>query len=116
MTTSNTAWLAGAALAIGLAAQARAQSPVDTDTGNSFFGQPVAAIELADQRGGASITRSEMTLAGTTADNTAINVATGSNTITAGAFANMSGLPLVVQNSGANVLIQNAVIVNLQMQ
>jgi hypothetical protein len=114
MTTSNTAWLAGAALAIGLAAQARAQLPVDTD--NSFLGQPVAAIDLADQRGGASITHSEMTLAGTTADNTAINVTTGTNTITAGAFANMSGLPLVVQNSGANVLIQNAVIVNLQMQ
>ena len=116
MTTSNTAWLAGAALTIGLVAQARAQLPVDTDTDNSFFGQPVSAIDLADQRGGASITNSEMTLAGTTADNTAINVATGSNTITAGAFANMSGLPLVVQNSGANVLIQNAVIVNLQMQ
>ena len=116
MTTSNTAWLAGAALAIGLVAPARAQLPVDTDIGILIFGQPVAAIELADLRGGASITNSEMTLAGTTADNTAINVTTGTNTITAGAFANMSGLPLVVQNSGANVLIQNAVIVNLQMQ
>jgi hypothetical protein len=41
---------------------------------------------------------------------------TGSNSIAAGSFANMSGLPLVVQNSGANVLIQNAVIINLQMQ
>jgi hypothetical protein len=56
-----------------------------------------------------------MKLAGTTAGNTAIDVATGTNTISAGAFSNMSGLPLVVQNSGANVLIQNAVILNLQM-
>jgi hypothetical protein len=44
-----------------------------------------------------------------------VNVVSGTNTIGMGAFANMSGLPLVVQNSGANVLIQNAVILNLQM-
>ena len=54
-------------------------------------------------------------LAGTTAGNTAVNVATGTNAISAGAFSNMSGLPIVIQNSGANVLIQNAVILNLQM-
>ena len=53
---------------------------------------------------------------GSTTDNSAINVLTGNNAIAAGAFTNMSGLPLVVQNSGANVLIQNAVIINLQMQ
>jgi hypothetical protein len=44
------------------------------------------------------------------------HVATGANTIAGGAFSGMSGLPLVVQNSGANVLIQNAVIVNVKMQ
>jgi hypothetical protein len=28
----------------------------------------------------------------------------------------MSGIPVVIQNSGANVLIQNATIVNLQFK
>ena len=56
-----------------------------------------------------------LTLAGTTADNTASHVSTGHNAISAGAFANMSGMPVVIQNSGANVLIQSAVILNLQM-
>ena len=79
-------------------------------------GQPIAIDQLASQRGGASINRSEMMLSGATADNSATNVVTGSNAIAAGSFANMSGLPLVVQNSGANVLIQNAVIIHVQMQ
>jgi hypothetical protein len=79
------------------------------------FMHPVSASTLAAYRGGASTTNSEMTLSGLTAGNTAVNVLTGANTIGMGAFANMSGLPLVVQNSGANVLIQNAVILNLQM-
>jgi hypothetical protein len=49
-------------------------------------------------------------------NNTAINVATGMNSITEGAFANASGLPIAIQNSGANVLIQNATIINVQLQ
>jgi hypothetical protein len=48
--------------------------------------------------------------------NTAVNVVTGSNSIDAGSFANMQGIPVVIQNSGANVLIQNATIVNLQLK
>jgi len=79
------------------------------------FMQPVSSDRLSSYRGGASITNSEMTLSGLTAGNTAVNVVSGTNWIGSGAFANMSGLPLVVQNSGANVLIQNAVILNLQM-
>jgi hypothetical protein len=54
-------------------------------------------------------------LKGTVADNSATNVATGSNNITSGAFANVSGIPIVVQNSGTNVLIQNSTIINLQL-
>lgn len=48
--------------------------------------------------------------------NSATNVTTGANIITNGAFANMSGLPVVIQNSGANVLIQNATVINLQLR
>ena len=79
------------------------------------FDKPVQADKLAGYRGGAALMSSDMQLSGTTANNTAVNVATGTNAISAGSFSNMSGLPIVIQNTGANVLIQNAVILNLQM-
>lgn len=40
----------------------------------------------------------------------------GVNTISSGAFSNASGLPVAIQNSGSNVLIQNATIINIHMQ
>jgi len=50
------------------------------------------------------------------ANNSAFNVMTGSNSIADGSFTNSSGFPMVIQNSGSNVLIQNATIINLQYQ
>jgi len=93
-------------------------APEGTATRPEFppvFTQAVATEALGALRGGAQATHNEMTLAGTTADNSAYQVSTGSNAITSGSFANMSGIPVVIQNTGANVLIQNAVILNLQM-
>lgn len=113
-----------AALAVTLSAQVAAQNTgmelltpntAPLNAGRAGFDQAVPAAALGDYRGGSGLVYNDMKLAGTTAGNTAIDVATGTNTISAGAFSNMSGLPLVVQNSGANVLIQNAVILNLQM-
>jgi hypothetical protein len=109
--------LACVALALALPLQVIAQTaPVQGVAANSaIFNQPVATATLAGLRGGTEVVHNEMTLAGTTAGNSANNVATGSNAISAGAFSSMSGLPVVIQNSGANVLIQNAVILNLQI-
>ncbi|APW38669.1 hypothetical protein RD110_16885 [Rhodoferax koreense] len=90
---------------------ATATAPVPSPT----FARPVANSQLADLRGGTQNTHNDMTLSGTTADNSAYQVTTGSNAISTGSFANMSGIPVVIQNTGANVLIQNAVILNLQM-
>lgn len=110
-----------------LTANAAAQAPVATDDVTPIpqavaVGEPelfaAAAVDtetLAGQRGGNANVRNDMVLTGTTADNTAQHVNTGNNAISAGSFANMSGIPVVIQNSGANVLIQNAVILNLQM-
>jgi len=81
----------------------------------AFVATPVDTDKLSGYRGGTDMVRNDMTLNGTTADNSARNVNTGDNTISAGSFANMNGLPVVIQNSGANVLIQNAVILHLQM-
>ena len=125
MKTRHICWFGCAALALALPTQTIAQTPaaqqaasadsVGHSADRSVFDKPVATDALARHRGGTGVVHSDMRLAGTTAGNTAIHVATGSNAISAGAFSNMSGLPVVIQNSGANVLIQNAVILNLQI-
>lgn len=79
------------------------------------LGVAVDAKVLARKRGGEGVIN-DMQLKGVVADNRAINVTTGGNYITEGAFAGTSGLPMVVQNSGNNVLIQNATIVNVQVK
>ncbi|WP_202414355.1 hypothetical protein [Duganella flavida] len=71
---------------------------------------------LEQLRGGSEPVWNDMKLNGTVGANSAQNVVTGANTITDGAFANAVGLPTVIQNSGANVLIQNATIVNVQIR
>ncbi|XLZ73119.1 hypothetical protein ABT364_07605 [Massilia sp. SR12] len=72
--------------------------------------------KLEQMRGGSETPWSDMKLAGTVANNSAVNVVTGSNIVTDSAFSNASGLPMVIQNSGANVLIQNATIINVQIK
>lgn len=99
-----------------LPAGAEPLAVVGASAAESAFGTPVPASQLADARGGSFHTENQMTLTGTTSGNSAQNVITGNNAIEAGSFDQMTGLPVVIQNSGANVLIQNAVIVNLQMQ
>ena len=128
MKSINIRWFNCAALATGFVlalpvqvmAQTSSAEPAETITAShsdssAEFDKPVQADRLADYRGGTALVSSDMQLSGTTANNTAVNVATGNNAISAGSFSNMSGLPIVIQNTGANVLIQNAVILNLQM-
>lgn len=81
-----------------------------------FDGPPVSAAQLAGKRAGADAVNNDMQLNGAVSGNTAVNVYTGANAITSGSFSNASGLPVAIQNSGANVLIQNATIINIQMQ
>jgi hypothetical protein len=75
----------------------------------------VAADKLDAYRGGTDTIVNDTKLNGTVSGNTAINVTTGGNFIGGGSFANASGVPIVIQNTGANVLIQNATVVNLVM-
>lgn len=78
--------------------------------------QNVPAEQLAGKRAGADTVSNNMDLNGAVSGNSAINVVTGANAISSGAFSNASGLPVAIQNSGANVLIQNATIINVQMK
>jgi hypothetical protein len=98
-----------------------APAPVAREHGNtiSIGGEQVQAVDLdklEHERGRADTVLNDTKLNGDVARNSAVNVNTGSNTIDAGSFANMSGIPVVIQNSGANVLIQNATVVNLQFR
>ena len=87
---------------------------------DATFGNALDADHLEGQRGGAetapALPVSSIFSSGAVTDNRAVDVITGSNSIRDGAFANASGLPIVIQNTGANVLIQNATIVNVQLR
>ncbi|MCA3235827.1 MAG: hypothetical protein INH06_26555, partial [Cupriavidus sp.] len=75
-----------------------------------------ATEKLDDVRGGAEVVVNDMRLHGTVGDNAAINTFSGNNIVSEGSFSNAAGLPTVIQNSGNNVLIQNATILNVQFK
>jgi hypothetical protein len=89
--------------------------PTAKPTNSLLAMKPVDAKTLAGRRGGADVLN-DMKLKGVVSDNKAVNVTTGNNVISEGAFAGTTGLPMVVQNTGNNVLIQNATIVNVQVK
>lgn len=70
---------------------------------------------LATTRGGTEVLN-VMRVRGVVTNNQAVNVVTGNNTMSDGTLAGASGLPMVIQNTGNNVLIQNATIVNVQLK
>jgi hypothetical protein len=71
---------------------------------------------LSNARGGADTHLNQNTSTGAVSGNVASQLTTGSNTISEGSFSNTSGIPIVIQNSGNNVLIQNSTILNLQLE
>ncbi len=93
-----------------------AAAPPASADGIAGLGKAVPGKDLEGQRGGHEThVWNDLNVNGTVTNNTATGNATGYNNIS-NAFTGASGLPIVVQNSGNNVLIQNATIVNLQMQ
>jgi len=125
----NCAWrtILGCALgcAMSLPALASAEqnaSPVQTSTKPvetllPAFGAVLDEQALAAHRGGQqdaffNDTRSRASISQTSTT----NVMTGSNAISDGAFTNTNGVPMVIQNTGNNVIIQNSTILNLQVR
>ncbi len=112
-------------LALGTQAQTAPDTPAKPAPpapASARSAEPVTAnVETADAarldkaRGGDAAMSGEANLSGIVSNNSAINVVTGSNLIDS-SFNNASGLPMVIQNSGANVLIQNATVINLQLR
>lgn len=94
-------------------------SPNQQVLASSQFGEAADQTSLENQRGGSDVPTtplSSVLSSGTVGNNRAVDVVTGSNAIREGSFANASGIPIVIQNTGANVLIQNSTIVNLQLR
>jgi hypothetical protein len=79
---------------------------------------PAAApADLLDSaRGGSDTIASDTRVQGGVNGNSATNVNTGANVIQSGSFANAVGVPVVIQNTGANVLIQSATVINVQFK
>lgn len=83
------------------------------------WGKPLAASQLESQRGGTDtgpVTINANMLNAKLFNNKATDNVTGNNTIAGGAFAGASGLPIVIQNSGNNVIIQSGTVLNLTMK
>jgi hypothetical protein len=98
-------------LALSYASAARAG---DSEGVDSLFEKTVPIEIMSVQRGKVVITTMEVD--GSVQDNTAISNVTGRNVITGSSFSNASGLSTTIQNSGNNVLIQNATILQLDVR
>ncbi|MFN0316332.1 MAG: hypothetical protein ACKVQA_15005, partial [Burkholderiales bacterium] len=80
-------------------------------------GKPVTAQQLGAKRGARDVKVVNLNdVRGSVHNNTAIDVVTGSNAITNGSFAGTTGFPMVIQNTGNNVLIQSSMILNIGLQ
>ncbi|MBI3772876.1 MAG: hypothetical protein HY272_09280 [Gammaproteobacteria bacterium] len=84
--------------------------------GTAEIGGMLADGELAAMRGGEDQYLNDMELSAQLYENQAISNVTGSNIITQDAFAGAKGFATIIQNSGNNVIIQNATILNLRLQ
>lgn len=100
-----------------LEAHALATQPASAASAVAWPGESVVDDrELSQQRGGADLHLNENNASAIVRENVAANLSTGNNSINGESFAGMSGVPMVVQNSGNNVVIQNSTILNLQLQ
>lgn len=69
-----------------------------------------------DKLSGGTMVVQNTKLSGTVANDEASHVVTGDNVITGGSMAGATGFPTVIQNSGNNVLIQNATVLNVEFK
>lgn len=104
--------LAGA-LALGAGAD---EVPAPAAPAIEGLGPALADATLQSMRGGQSfeLTVVEANNDGTVDGNTAVGTLGAGNVVTGGAFGNAAGINTVIQNSGANVLIQNGTSVNVR--
>lgn len=79
------------------------------------LGAGVDSDTLAGMSGGTQVTQNT-TLTGTVSNDSVDHVVSGANVINGGAFNGEVGIPVVIQNSGSNVLIQNATVISVEFK
>lgn len=87
-------------------------APLETGS----FGAPVTDQALSNYRGARDITFNLQDTEAQLYNNQAIATMSGTNQVAGSALANSSGMSTVIQNSGNNVVIQSATIVNVKLQ
>lgn len=126
----NRIWrtMLGGALGCAMLAAAPARAEQDTtsappaatkpdDAMLPAFGAVLDEQALAAHRGGQQDAFfNDMRSRASISQTSTTNVMTGSNAISDGAFTNANGVPMVIQNTGNNVVIQNSTILNLQVR
>lgn len=81
------------------------------------LGDALSDTDLANQRGKANTTITNTNdVDGQLYNNNATNTVSGGNFVADGSLSNNTGMFTVIQNSGNNVLIQSATILNLDIQ
>ncbi|BAL22570.1 hypothetical protein [Azoarcus sp. KH32C] len=96
--------------------QGDAEAMLHEQPADTVLGTPALdAAALSGQRGGADAHTSELRAIGSVSEVSVSDAVTGHNLITGGALAGASGIPMFIQNSGNGVLIQNAVILNVEL-
>lgn len=115
--------LGWAALYMALATFVVDADPLPISTDIPVSEQTLAALgaalpnsALSDQRGKAITSTNTNNVDGELYSNNASSTYSGGNAVTEGAFSNSTGLFTVIQNSGNNVLIQSATILNLEIK
>jgi hypothetical protein len=108
--------LGGLVLLMNLPFSPQAWGDDSTMSNESAFGAAISDSDLGTQRGGDVRVTNTNNLDAQLHDNSATANVTGSNFVTSSAFSGSSGFSTVVQNSGNNVIIQNATVLNLQLQ
>jgi hypothetical protein len=110
---------AGLVIALSALAEAGAAEPLPaadlarTAPGTTGLGRPVGRDVLARLRGGDDIDN-QADIHGEVTGNTAIGVRGGGNAVAGRAFSGSAGINTLIQNTGTNVLIQNALVVNVR--
>lgn len=80
------------------------------------LGKPIAPAALDAERGGKKTVINTMEVGAKLHDNRAVDTVSGGNFISDNAFSHSSGLPAAIMNTGNNVIIQNAYILNMEMK
>lgn len=106
------AFVAPVSMSEGTPARASARHRIDG------LGTAMDPAGLAALRGGESIeldiVENTASANGVVSGNHAENIISGTNTLAGEAFSGANGINTAIQNSGSNVLIQNAMVVNVQ--